>query len=241
MLCENQAPECQTYSLAGIFGKGNAEAASCRIPVRGLCQTVSLALRIRTVPLPKKQGETPLETFTDLKEFAENPNFQKQKPKNLSGLTDDMMDMPIIPIIRGFNELSCCFTLQSCYGHFVYEGQRNPKNLDPLPASARIGNVEYRIAYIAFCIENSTSGRLLREALQKITAISKGYVQFGCAEWFWNRQVNSYALQVEPDRFKCQDTAVVEFREALHIEKIRNEFFIRLSELLGRTKNNEMG
>ena len=49
-------------------------------------------------------------------------------------------------------------------------------------------------------------------------------------------QSNSYALQVEPDRFKFQDTAIVGYKEALHIEKIRNEFFIRLYELLENLK-----
>jgi hypothetical protein len=44
--------------------------------------------------------------------------------------------------------------------------------------------------------------------------------------------MNSYALQVEPYRFKHNDKAILEFKEALHIEKIRNTFFIRLSELL---------
>jgi hypothetical protein len=96
--------------------------------------------------------------------------------------------------------------------------------------------VEYRIAYIAFCIENSLLGRELFEALKEITAIDPENVQFCCAEWFWKRQVNSYALQVEPDRLKGKDTAILDYKEALHIEKIRNEFFIRLYELLEREK-----
>jgi len=152
-----------------------------------------------------------------------------------------MIDMPIIDLIKGFNKLPYCFTLQSCYGHFVYEGQKDANNLEPLPASDTIANVEYRIAYIAFCIENSTSGRVFLEALKKITTIDPEHVQFCCAKWFWNRQVNSYALQVEPDRFKHQDTAVVDSKEALFIEQIRNKIFIRLYELLEKAKNNEIG
>jgi hypothetical protein len=96
--------------------------------------------------------------------------------------------------------------------------------------------VEYRIAYIAFCIENSALGKALFAALKGITAIDRENVQFCCAEWFWKRQINSYALQVEPDRFKHKDTAIIDFKEALHIEKIRNEFFIRLYELLENAK-----
>jgi hypothetical protein len=37
---------------------------------------------------------------------------------------------------------------------------------------------------------------------------------------------------VEPERFKREDKAVLDYKEAFHIEKIRNEFFFRLEELL---------
>jgi hypothetical protein len=177
-----------------------------------------------------------LETFTDLKDLAENPHYQAQKQKILSDLNDDMIDTPIVGLINGFNKLPYCFTLQSCYGHFVYNNQKDIRNLDPLPAKEIIGKVKYRIAYIAFCIENSASGRGLFGALKETTGIDPENIQFCCAEWFWNRQINSYALQVEPDRFKRKDTAMLEFNEALHIEKIRNTFFSRLYELLENTK-----
>ena len=49
-------------------------------------------------------------------------------------------------------------------------------------------------------------------------------------------QSDFYALQVEPDRFKLQDMAIVGYKEALHIEKIQNELFIRLYELLENLK-----
>jgi hypothetical protein len=75
-------------------------------------------------------------------------------------------------------------------------------------------------------------GKELFEALKEITAIDPENVQFCCAEWFWKRQVNSYALQVEPDRFKRKDMAKIDYKEALHLEKVRNEFFSRLYELL---------
>ncbi len=74
------------------------------------------------------------------------------------------------------------------------------------------------------------------ESLKEIMSIDSEYVQFCCAEWFWKKQVNSYALQVEPDSFKHKDTAIIDFNEALHIEKIRNEFFNRLYALLGNAK-----
>jgi hypothetical protein len=177
-----------------------------------------------------------LETFTDLRGFTENPQYQSQKQKTLCELNDDMIDMPVVGLINGFNELPYCFTLQSCYGHFVYNGQNDSHNLDPLPTEKAVAKVEYRIAYISFCIENSAAGRSLSEALKEIPTIDQNNIQFCCAEWFWERQINSFPLQVVPDRFKRNDTAILEFNEALQIEKIRNTFFIRLYELLENCK-----
>jgi len=172
-----------------------------------------------------------LETFIELKALVENPHYQIQKQKILSALTDDMIDMPIIDLINGLNKLPYCFTLQSCYGHFVHSRQDDSHNLDPLPEKKIIAKVEYRIAYIAFCIENSHMGKELFDSLKQIETIDPENIQFCCAEWFWKKQVNSYALQVEPDRFKQKDTAILDYKEALNIEKIRNEFFIDLYKL----------
>ena len=147
-----------------------------------------------------------------------------------------MIDLPIVNLINGFNDLPYCFTLQSCYGHFVYNGEMDRHNLDPLPVKGIAAKVEYRIAYVAFCIENSASGRSLFAALKEITIIDPKNIQFCCAEWFWKKQINSYALQVEPDRFRSKDTAIIDFKEALHIEKTRNTFFVRLYELLENAK-----
>lgn len=155
-----------------------------------------------------------------------------QRQKSLGNLADDMVDPPIVDIINGFNKLPCCFTLQCCYGHFVYKGREEPHNLAPLPVAESSVKVEYRIAYIAFCIENSVFGKALFAALKKVPAIDPKNVQFCCAEWFWEHQVNSYALQVEPERYKHMDKAILDYREALHIEKVRNAFFIRLEKLL---------
>jgi len=173
-----------------------------------------------------------METFTEPKELMENQYYQDQRQKSLADLSDGMIDAPIIKLINAFNKLPYCFTLQSCFGHFIYSGQNDPHNLQPLPITDTIARVEYRIAYICFCIENSTFGRRLLEALKAITAIDLENIQFCCAEWFWKRQVNSYALQVEPNRFKNKDTAILDYREALHIENVRNKFFVQLQELI---------
>ena len=173
-----------------------------------------------------------METFTELKKLEKNPNYQKQREKSLDELTDDMIDTPIIELIRAFKEIPYCFTLQCCYGHFLYSDQEDPNNLDPLPITHTISSVEYRIAYIAFCIENNFKGRNFFEALQRIPVIDPENIQFCSASWFWKRQVNSYALQVEPNRFKHDDKAILDYNEALRIEKTRNEFFEKLRELI---------
>ncbi|MBC2703442.1 hypothetical protein [Desulfobacula sp.] len=178
-----------------------------------------------------------MKTFTNPKALVENLHYQEQRQKSLAGLSDDMIDVPIVKLINFFNKLPYCFTMQSCYGHFLYNGQKDPYNFRPLPATNTIARVEYKISYIAFCIENSDSGRCLLEALKKIVVIDPENIQFCCAEWFWKRQVNSYVLQVEPDRFKQEDRAKFDYKEALNIEKIRNEFFIQIEKLLQKQQD----
>jgi hypothetical protein len=114
----------------------------------------------------------------------------------------------------------------------LHNSQKNHYNIEPLPASNSISNVEYKIAYIALCIENSKQGKFIFQHLRYITLIDPEYVQFGCAEWFWERQVNSYALQVETIRYMMKDRLSVDYREALHIEKIRDKFFTQLKRLV---------
>jgi len=169
-----------------------------------------------------------METFTEFKPLVDHSLYQVQREKSLSGLDINTIDTPIIEIIISFAKLPFCFTLQSCYGHFVYKNQKNPKNVEPLQGSDDISNVVYRIAYIALCIQNDDRGKILLEKLSNIPSIDPEYVQFGCAEWFWKKQVNSYALQVEPKRYKTKDRVSISYKEALHIEKIRNTVFTEL-------------
>ncbi|UCC60554.1 MAG: hypothetical protein JSV02_01640, partial [Dehalococcoidia bacterium] len=121
---------------------------------------------------------------------------------------------------------------QSCYGHFTYAGRKDIINIEPLPISGNIKRVEYRIAYIAMCVQNSDIGRALLDDLSDIPAIDPAYIQFGCAEWFWETYPNSYVLQVEPDIYNTKDRVSVDYKEALHIEKIRNKFYGVLNKLI---------
>jgi len=173
-----------------------------------------------------------METFTTQKIMVENPQFQLQRQRNLVELKGVVIDTPINEHIKNFNKLSYCFTLQCCYGHFLYNSQRDTQNNEPLPISSSIAKVEYRIAYIAFCVDFCDQGRALLDSLKTITSIDNENIQFGCAEWFWKRQVNSYALQVEPDRYKFEDKAIIDYHEALKIETVRNMFFDQLMEIL---------
>ena len=173
-----------------------------------------------------------METFTEIKKMVENPDYWDQKQKYISDPSGDIIDAPIVDLINGYNKLPFCFTLQSCFGHFVFDELKDPYSLRRLPISETIARVEYRIAYICFCIKNSDSGRVLLEDLDEITSIDPDFIQLCCAEWFWQRQVNTYALQVQPDRFKHNDSAVLDYKEALHVEKIRDEFFLQLEDLL---------
>lgn len=173
-----------------------------------------------------------METFTEPRKLVVNHRYSEQRQKCLAGFDPEVVDAPIAGIVEGFNTLPYCYTMQSCYGHFLYGDQTDKYNLDPLPAEAIDTRIEYRIAYIAFCIENSTSGIDLIEKLKKIPLIDSVYIHFGSADWFWKRQVNSYILQVEPDPYKYHDTALLPYKEALYTEKIRNAFFDKLNGLI---------
>ncbi len=174
-----------------------------------------------------------METFTGLKNFVENPQYHEQRQRCVAKLDISAIDTPIVELISGLTKLPYCFTLQSCYGHFVYRSDQDPHNIEPLPAGDdSITTVKYSIAYVAFCIENSSAGRDLAHDLAQVPSIDPEYIQFGCAEWFWKQQVNTYALQVEPERHKTKDRISIEYHEALHIEKTRNRFFAQLGELL---------
>jgi len=173
-----------------------------------------------------------LETYSPIRPLVDNPRYEQQREQALSNLDIQTIDPPIRGVIAGFAKLPYCFTLQSCYGHFLYEGQSDDRNTEPLPASEGITTIEYRIAYIALCIQDSPPGRELFDYLSRIPAIDPDYVQWCSSDWFWDQQVNSYALQVEPDRFKAQDTATVDYREALHIQEVKTRFFRELVKLL---------
>lgn len=180
-----------------------------------------------------------METFTKLKKIAANPHFFKQRNTALHRINFNEIDLPIIELIKNISMLEYCFSLQSCYGHFLYKGQSDERNLKPLPATNNVITVDYRIAYIAFCIEDNPDGKTFLNHLAQMPMIDPAYVQFGCAEWFWKAQINSFVLQVEPERFQDKDRINIDYKEALYIEKIRNQFYKKLNEIVEKlVKNN---
>lgn len=175
-----------------------------------------------------------METFRPAKALIHNPDFTDQRRRWLSGLDDHTIDAPLRPLIRRLNDRPDCFTLQCCYGHFVHADQPDPHNLVPLTVKTIPAEVDitYRIAYLALCIDNSASGRALLEVLGSLPDLDPVNIQFGSPTWFWRQQVNTYALQVEPERFKHLDQAMLDLAEARRIETLRAKFFARLAEVV---------
>jgi hypothetical protein len=172
-----------------------------------------------------------METFAKARQFVDNPGYKRDREGVIAALNMDAIDAPIRGIISALAVLPECYTLQCCYGHFVHGAQQDHHNLEAVPFRD-VGQVLYRIAYLALCIENSTNGWRLRSLLEEVPAIDPEYVQFGSPEWFWNSHLNSFALQVEPSRFMYEDVAVIAHGEALHVQEIRMRFFERLKQIV---------
>lgn len=175
-----------------------------------------------------------MKTFTKFRPMVVDPRYQDRRKQCLNELNIDELDSPICDLIDDLCEFSFCFTIQSCFGHFLYPCQENPNYIEPLPSTGKIQSVEYRIAYIALCFEDSRSGREFLHCLIQLPEIDPQYLQFGCAEWFWERNPNSYVLQVEPERHMLKDKCTVDFHEAIHIEKVRDKFYNSLTTLISK-------
>ncbi len=179
-----------------------------------------------------------METFTGAKPLVDHPSFHEDRRRSIAGLVMNEIDAPIKDIIDAFTTMTCCFTLQCCWGHFIVTRTQDPHTLEPLAAFPVTGTVEYRIAYLALCIENSTTGRRLMEDLGRIVSLDPEYIQFGSAWWFWDSQINSYALQVEPIRHADKDSVVLPYEEALHVQDVRDRVFLAVREIQQYHKNS---
>ncbi|MDN7023661.1 hypothetical protein FGU65_01895 [Methanoculleus sp. FWC-SCC1] len=185
-----------------------------------------------------------METFEEARPLTDDPAYDTERQIAQAGLRaamgDGSIDPPLIGLLWEFSLVPHCFTLQSCYGHFVHERQPELHNLEPLADYAdTLSDVLYRIAYLAVCIRKSEAGRALQRDLRSVAAIDPPYIQHGSAGWFWEQRINTYVLQVEPARCRLQDTCPVGISEALRLEQIRDRFFHELLMIARRHRSRE--
>jgi len=169
-----------------------------------------------------------METYTAPKPFEDYPGFQPDRQLALNILDIALIDNPLVGLIKDLNKLPYLFTLQCCHGHFL---TTDDEEISDFGLLGSINKVEYRLAYIAFCIENSPSGKKFAQQLKDISlTVEQGLVQFCSAQWFWDQWVNSYALQIMPQRFKDKDSVVIDFHEAEKIKQARDIFFAYMKD-----------
>jgi hypothetical protein len=176
-----------------------------------------------------------METFTQPRALVRHQSYTIDRRAALESLDLAAVDPPIVDIVETFRPLTYCFTLQCCHGHFLTGSTQSANSLEPLPPD-HTGSVRYRIAYLAFCIEDCARGRAFLERLARVPAIEPAYVQFGCADWFWDQWPNSYTLQVEPAAHRFQDQAVLTAGEAIRTQRVRDRFFDELRRLLAEER-----
>ena len=152
-------------------------------------------------------------------------------------LSNGSIDETTLDIVERFAQVPCCHMLQSCFGHFMKEFRVEDRNTKRVAEVRDLGTMlHYRIAYIAFCIQNSVKGRALLEETRAVALVNPDYIQFGSADWFWKICANSYVLQVSPLRNAYQDHFDVNLEETLRIEHARDRFFDGIREVLARSK-----
>ena len=178
-----------------------------------------------------------METYTREKPLVFSPSYDAERRKALDGLRAEIsrgaIDEPTMDVIERFARMEHCYTLQSCYGHFMAEHCLDDRNTSRVAEIEPKGDsIHYRIAYIALCVRNSAEGRGLLADMKAVAQVDPEYIQFGCAEWFWRDCVNSYVLQVSPLRHAHQDHFDVGIKEALRIEQTRDGFYDKLREVL---------
>jgi len=175
-----------------------------------------------------------VETFTNAGKMINDSDYPRKRAEQISKIRHLKLDPQLYKLICEFNTIPYAFTLQCCWGHFLPQGQKNPVKMNELPESMEIETFVYRIAYIAFCIQHCREGRRLLKDLEQMVRLNPRFIQFGSAAWFWRRQMNSFVLQVMPDRFKLCDWIELDYEEALKTQKWRNALFSQLSKRIGR-------
>ena len=178
-----------------------------------------------------------METYTQAKPMVEDGSYEARRNEAISLLKNELsvgnIDPPLIDLLRDISKIRHCYTLQSCYGHFVHDLQNDDNNTAPIGEfKDSVSRVHYRIAYLAFCVQNSESGRRFHDDLKEVVEIDPEYIQFGSADWFWKQTPNSYIVQLEPRRSMNLDSVWVDIDEALYIESLRGKFFVEIRNII---------
>ncbi len=172
-----------------------------------------------------------MQTYCPEKPMVANAEFGVHKAAALDSLRKARIDEPIQELVHDLANLDFCFTLQSCWGHFVSSSLPDPQAIRTLRADSLENRYHYKIAYLALCLDNRPRGREFLVRLREIpAAVDPKYVQFGCADWFWKQQVNSYVLQVQPLDNAHVDSMDVNGELALELQGARDVFFRRVRE-----------
>ncbi|NMB77751.1 MAG: hypothetical protein GYA23_01495 [Methanomicrobiales archaeon] len=180
-----------------------------------------------------------METFTPPRPFVAHPDYGNDRGRYRQGLFREIgsraIDPPLLALLQECMKVPHGFTLQCCYGHFVHAAEPDKENLVPVSRYTReTGPIEYRIAYLALCLEDSPEGHRLYSDLEDVAGLDPAFIQFGSADWFWEQIPNTYCLQIEPERMKEEDRGIVSWEEAIRIEELRGPFFERLMAIMHR-------
>ena len=188
-----------------------------------------------TASAPAAYPDGGMKTLTPPRPLVTNSGYAADRAAALgdvhAAIEEDALDAAVIDVVRAFLPLPHVFTLQCCHGHFLCEPGQDEHSLAPIP-EGHTGPVRYRIAYVAYCLEDSARGRAFGEALARLTAVDPAHVQYGSADWFWEQWPNSYTLQVEPEEHRLKDQAVLTADEARRTQEVRDRFFSELRRVL---------
>ncbi len=175
-----------------------------------------------------------METFCAAKDLRENPGFAQKKQRSLRELDPGILDPEMKDLVVACNQIPHCYTLQSCSGHIVIPRDAPPEDWQRLPVTEPPGKAMYQLAYLALVVRDDADGRGLLDGLAAIATTNPDFIQMGSADWFWKEQgqVNSYVLQVSPQRFQHQDHFEMQCEEAFLWLAARGEFMAGLGDLL---------
>ncbi len=184
-----------------------------------------------------------VQTYTQARPLVVDSGYEARRRVSLADLEDILsageIDAPIVSIIERISLIPYCFTLQSCYGHFVVGNGLSTDSVKQISHDMKRGStIRYRLAYMAFCIQNNPSGLRLLKDLKAIAREDPEYIQFGSATWFWNRCVNSYVLQAGSVEHVSEDSFEMGIAEALRVEAARDMLYAKIAEVVNSCKTD---